>query len=360
MYVNYGRIEDVQRLRELNVDLTGKIAISRYGRIFRGNKVKNCQDAGAIGVIMFSDPADVAPYGTDPKDVYPNTMFLPPSGIQRGTAFPLGGGEPLSPGWPSVEGSYRNPINDTEFPKIPSQPIGYGDAKELLAVMGGDNVPDEWRGQIPNTTYKLGPGFDQDHQGWKVNLVVNNYLKDTKSDNIIGVIQGSEEPDRYVIIGNHRDAWGYGAIDPGSGTAALMEIAKTLGEKLKAGWRPRRTIILASWTAEESGLFGSSEWVTEKVHKLRSRAVSYLNMDICVSGDFLAGFASTLLKEVFKNAMRSTEKDGQSYYDYLQAYYQSESPPKDLADTIGALGSGSDQDSFAFFAGVPSTFHFFK
>ena len=271
VYVNYGRVEDIHKLKELGIDLKGKIAISRYGKIYRGNRLKNCQDAGAVGVIMFSDPDDVAPYGTDPEDVYPNTIFLPPSGIQRGTAFPLGGGEPLSPGWPSVLDSYRNPINETEFPKIPSQPIGYGDAEQLLSIMGGQDVPEEWRGGIPGLDYKLGPGFDESHQGWKTNLVVNNYLRDTESDNIIGVIEGAVEPDRYVIIGNHRDAWGYGAVDPSSGTAVIMEIARVLGEKMKTGWRPRRTIIIASWTSEEAGLFGSREWVHDKIHKLTSR-----------------------------------------------------------------------------------------
>ena len=177
----------------------------------------------------------------------------------------------LSPGWPSVEGAYRTKVNQSLLPQIPSQPIGYGDAKELLAVMGGQDVPEDWRGGVPGVSYKLGPGFDEEHRGWSVNLVVNNYLQDTSSDNIIGVIQGAVEPDRYVIIGNHRDAWGYGAADPNSGTAPLMEIARTLGQMVGTGWRPRRSMVLTSWTTEEFGIHGSNEWVTEKIHKLTNR-----------------------------------------------------------------------------------------
>ena len=161
------------------------------------------------GVIMYSDPAEVAPEGTDPSSVYPNTFFLPPSGVQRGSTFL--GGDPLSPTWASVPGAYRLELNETtDLPSIPAQPIGYGDASRLLSSMGGEEVPEDWRGDIPGVTYRLGPGGDGRHAGWKVRLVVNNYLDDTTSDNIVGVINGSEEPDRYVIICNHRDAWGYG------------------------------------------------------------------------------------------------------------------------------------------------------
>ena len=168
----------------------------------------------SAGVIMYTDPAQVAPEGTDPSSVYPNTFFLPPSGVQRGSTFL--GGDPLSPTWASVPGAYRLELNETtDLPSIPAQPIGYGDASRLLSSMGGEEVPEDWRGDIPGVTYRLGPGGDGRHAGWKVRLVVNNYLDDRTSDNIVGVINGSEEPDRYVIICNHRDAWGYGGEWPG-------------------------------------------------------------------------------------------------------------------------------------------------
>ena len=138
----------------------------------------------------------MAPRGTEPASLYPNTFFLPPSGVQRGTTFIEA--DPLSPGWPSVEGAYRLTVNETSgLPKIPAQPIGYGDAEQLLATLGGAEVPSDWRGTIPGLTYRLGPGPDQQHAGWKVRLVVNNYLEDRTSDNVIGVIHGQEEPDRH-------------------------------------------------------------------------------------------------------------------------------------------------------------------
>ena len=199
VYVNYARVEDISKLEELGVNLTGKIAIARYGKLFRGNKVKHCQDAGAIGVILYSDPEEIAPNGTDPDSVYPNTIFLPPSGIQRGNVLTTIKGDPLSPTWSSVPGAYRLSVDEAirkYLPKIPSQPIGYGDAEQLLAIMGGDQVPEEWRGGLPGLEYRLGPGFDSDHSGWKVNLVVNNKLRDTSDNDIVGIIQGSHEPDR--------------------------------------------------------------------------------------------------------------------------------------------------------------------
>ena len=202
VYVNYARVEDISKLEELGVNLTGKIAIARYGKLFRGNKVKHCQDAGAIGVILYSDPEQVAPNGTDPDSVYPNTVYLPPSGIQRGSVMEAEG-DPLSPTWTSVPGAYRLPVGeaiDSLLPKIPSQPIGYGDAEQLLGIMGGDLVPEEWRGGLSGLEYRLGPGFDSGHSGWKVNLVVNNKLRDTSDNDIIGIIQGSLEPDRLRSV----------------------------------------------------------------------------------------------------------------------------------------------------------------
>lgn len=176
------------------------------------------------------------------------------TGIQRGSTY-IGDGDPLSPDWSSVPNAYRlDPKEVTDLPKIPAQPIGYDDAKILLDSMGGDEVPSEWKGNISGTTYKLGGSMKND--GYKIKLSTHNYFGNKKSSNVIGYIKGAVEPDRYVIMSNHRDAWGYGSVDPSSGTAQLMEVARTFGEMLKKGWRPRRTIVLASWAAEEYGLEG--------------------------------------------------------------------------------------------------------
>jgi len=364
VFVNYGRVEDLQELEKLGVDLRGKIAISKYGKIFRGNRVKNCEDKGAIGVIMFSDPADVAVQGTDPEDVYPYTFFLPESGIQRGSTF-IGSGDPLSPGWTSLKGAYRMSADDVEgLPKIPAQPIGYGDAKRLLTVMGGEPAPQNWQGKIANVTYRLGGSMDGNHEGWKVRLVVNNYMEDKESSNVIGVIKGEEEPDRYVLLSNHRDAWGYGAIDPSSGTTSLMEVARVLGALTKKGWKPRRTLVFASWAAEESGLEGSYEWVYDKIHKIMSRAVSVINVDICVKGSILRPSASPIIKDVFLEAIKTVkDPDNQSrtYYEFYKEYIkQDENPDETVEDKVTGLGSGSDHAGFIFYAGVPAMYFDFS
>jgi len=362
VYVNYGRVEDIQKLDELGVSLKGKIAISRYGKIFRGNRLKHCQDAGAIGVIMFSDPADVTFGGISPDKVYPNSSFLPDTGMQRGHAR-LTKGDPLSPSWPSVKGAYRQTVEETEgFPKIPSQPIGYGDAKKLLEVMGGENVPDDWKGKIPGVNYKLGPGFGEQYKGWSVRLVVNNYMEDKEDSNILGVIRGAVEPDRYVLLSNHRDAWGYGAVDPSTGTSTLMEVARVLGSLLRSGWRPRRSIVFASWAAEEYGLMGSTEWVYEKIHKIMNRAVAVVNVDICTFGDILSPSASPVLKDVFIEAIKnvpSSEDPSQTYYDFLKNYIKDDDI-KTVEEKIKITGSGSDHAPFSFYAGVPALYFTFK
>lgn len=365
VYVNYGSVEDLQLLEELGVDIKGKIAIARYGKVFRGSKRENCERAGAIGVILYSDPQEVALEGLEPENVYPNTFFLPDTGMQRGTVN-NGDGDPLTPGWTSIKGAYRLTVNETEsLPGIPTQPIGYGDATELLRRMGGAEVPVEWRGLIPNITYKLGPGFNQDHQGWKVRLVVNNYLEDKEDSVLTGVLRGEVEPDRFVLIGNHRDAWGFGAGDPSSGTASLMEMVRVFGGMYKAGWRPRRTIVFASWCVEEYGLQGSYEFVYENIHAISNRAVAVINLDTCVAGDIIDPWVSPLLKDVFIQALQKVknpdDSTDRSMYDFLEQYIKKgDKPLNKFKDYVRTLGSGSDHAGFSFYAGIPSFYFKFN
>jgi N-acetylated-alpha-linked acidic dipeptidase len=317
VYVHYARVEDLKKLKDIGVDLTGKIAMARYGKIFRGDKVKICQNAGAIGVIFFSDPGDVAVQGTEPENVYPNTIFLPGSGIQRGTTF-IGDGDPLSPNWASVPNAHRvEPESVVGLPKIPAQPIGYDDAEELLKIMGGEAVPEEWQGKIKGLTYKLG-GVMQDNS--KIRLSTHNYRGTVKSSNVLGYIRGSVEPDRYVIMSNHRDAWGYGAVDPSSGTAQLMEVVRSLGALMKNGWRPRRTLVFASWAADEAGIEGSYEFVYHHTAKLMHRTVGMVNTDICVAGPIAKPQSSPVLKDVTLNSLKMasdpTTDTGRSYYEF--------------------------------------------
>ena len=371
IYVNYGRVEDMQRLRDdFGISVEGKVCIARYGKIYRGNKVHNCQNAGGIGIIMFSDPGDVAISGTEPENVYPNTIFLPGSGIQRGSTY-IGDGDPLSPEWASVENAYRMDPKDIEgLPKIPAQPIGYDDAKVILEKMGGRSSPKEWKGKIEGVEYNLGGEWKSEYFGWSLQLKVNNYQGTVKSSNVIGYIKGDVEPDRYVFISNHRDAWGYGAVDPSSGTAQLMEVARVLGMMHKNGWKPRRTIVFASWAAEEYGLEGSYEFVFHKLHKLSERTVALINTDICVSGPIAKPQASPILKDIVYDALKAasppddnpkessyfpTKSSSGSYYDFWHEWTnRGVDSGKETIPKVKHLGSGSDHAGFAFYSGIPA------
>ncbi|KAF5926063.1 hypothetical protein HPG69_010085, partial [Diceros bicornis minor] len=277
IYVNYARTEDFFKLeREMNINCTGKIVIARYGKIFRGNKVKNAMLAGAMGIILYSDPADYFAPGVQP---YPKGWNLPGTAAQRGNVLNLNGaGDPLTPGYPAREG--------VGMPKIPVHPIGYNDAEILLRHMGGTAPPDEsWKGSL-NVAYNIGPGFTGHDSFRKVRMHVHNTNKITRIYNVIGTIRGSVEPDRYVILGGHRDSWVFGAIDPTSGTAVLQEIVQSFGKLISRGWRPRRTIIFASWDAEEFGLLGSTEWAEENAKTLQERSIAYINSDSSIEGNY--------------------------------------------------------------------------
>ncbi|XP_034614873.1 N-acetylated-alpha-linked acidic dipeptidase 2-like isoform X2 [Trachemys scripta elegans] len=260
VYVNYGRTEDFFKLeREMGINCTGKIVIARYGKIFRGNKVKNAILAGAKGIILYSDPADYCAPGVDP---YPNGWNLPGGGAQRGNVLNLNGaGDPLTPGYPAKEYTFRSEVDEgVGIPKIPVHPIGYHDAEILLRTLGGPAAPDNsWRGNL-NVSYNIGPGFAGSYSIRKVRMHVHTHNKITRIYNVIGTISGAEEPDRYIILGGHRDSWVFGGIDPTTGAAVLQEVARSFGKMMMEGWRPKRTIIFASWDAEEFGLLGSTEW----------------------------------------------------------------------------------------------------
>ncbi|XP_071816862.1 putative N-acetylated-alpha-linked acidic dipeptidase [Apostichopus japonicus] len=292
VYANYARVEDFFALEDLGISVQDKIVIARYGKIYRGDKGKFAAQFGAKGLILFSDPADYTVLG---QPVYPDGLYLPPTGSQRGSCLD-GSGDPLTPGYPAVESAYRYPENGSTYlglPTIPIHPIPSVNAKYFLSLMEGDEVIEEWRGGIEGLTYKYGPGFAAPSNESLVRMRISTSNQRTDAWNVIGTIRGSVEPDRYVILGNHRDAWAFGAIDPSSGTAAMMEVARAFGVLLKEGWRPRRTVMFGSWGAEEYGLIGSNEWVEEFSKNLDNRAVAYLNIDIAVSGTYTPDFGST-------------------------------------------------------------------
>ncbi|XP_012887551.1 PREDICTED: N-acetylated-alpha-linked acidic dipeptidase 2 isoform X2 [Dipodomys ordii] len=325
VYVNYARTEDFFKLeREMSINCTGKIVIARYGKIFRGNKVKNAMLAGAIGIILYSDPAD---YSAPEVQPYPKGWNLPGTAVQRGNVLNLNGaGDPLTPGYPAKDYTFRLNVEDgVGIPKIPVHPIGYADAEILLR---------------------------------KVRMHVHNTNKITRIYNVIGTIRGSLEPDRYVILGGHRDSWVFGGIDPTTGTAVLQEIAQSFGKLLQAGWRPRRTIIFASWDAEEFGLLGSTEWAEENVKILQERTIAYINSDSSIEGNYTIRIDCTplLYQLVYKLTKEiSSPDDGYESKSLYESWLEKDPSPenKDLP-RINKLGSGSDFEAYFQRLGIAS------
>jgi N-acetylated-alpha-linked acidic dipeptidase len=273
VYGNHGSEEDLRRLEARGVDLTGKILLLRNFGTGEGRKVRNAERHGAVGVVLYTDPAeDGYPYG----DVYPKGNWRPRGSIMRRSILFLPyEGDPLSPGWASVPGAHRLSPDQVELPRIPVLPVSYGSAEQILDLLRGPVAPDEWQGALP-LTYRLGPGPA------KLRIQTEMDNRDRPMLNVIGRLAGATEPDQWIIVSNHHDAWIYGAGDPSSGTAALLELARVLGELARSGLRPRRTLIVAFWDAEEMVLGGSTEWVEEHAPELLEKAVACINMDSAV------------------------------------------------------------------------------
>ena len=354
VYANYGLPGDYEELQKAGVDVKGKIVIVRYGNSFRGVKAKVAQDHGAVGCIIYSDPADD---GYMQGDVYPNGPWRPTASGQRGSVqylfdYP---GDPLTPGTPAIDGVKRlKPEEATNLTRIPVQPIAYDVARTLLAPLRGPVRPRGFQGGLP-FPYHVG-GTDE----VKVRLKTDMDYKLRTIWNVVGRVQGDEESDRWVILGNHRDAWVFGAVDPNSGSATMLEIARGFGELVKQGWKPQRTLILCSWDAEEYGLIGSTEWAEELAPELREKAVAYLNLDAAVSG---ANFSASSVPSLWK-LIRGATKDVQDPKTHKTVYQQwldrsregraeTEEPLTEVR--IGPLGSGSDYTPFLQHLGIPST-----
>ncbi|CAF2134454.1 unnamed protein product, partial [Rotaria magnacalcarata] len=347
-YANYGQLEDLTHLASVvgNASLQGSIIIMRYGRIFRGDKVMHAQYFGAAGAILYNDPSDYAPFGTTPDQVYDQKWYLPPSGAQRGSAY-TGNGDPLTPIYPSTD--YMPKLHEdsvNSLPRIPSQPIGYGEAQVILKYLGGNEVPANWRGTLSNVTYRYGGELLNTSS---IEVKSFNRLERKDTYNVIGIMKGEIEPDRYIVIGNHRDAWSLGSVDPTSGTATMLEITRVLGEMHKNGFRPRRSLMFCSWGAEEYGLIGSIEYIQEYVKVLGARIVSYMNLDIAVNGAYYVNIKSSpvLFDAIIKAAKMvpsAYDPDGQTVYDKWMKVHRNDitNEPKI------AFGLGSASDYFGF------------
>ncbi|XP_044775693.1 putative N-acetylated-alpha-linked acidic dipeptidase isoform X1 [Neomonachus schauinslandi] len=358
VYVNYAQTEDFLKLeRDMKINCSGKIVIARYGKIFRGNKVKNAQVAGAKGVILYSDPAD---YFAPGVESYPDGWNLPGHGVQRGNILNLNGaGDPLTPGYPANEYAYRHEITEAVgLPNIPVHPIGYYDAQKLLEKMGGAAPPDSnWKGNL-HVPYNVGPGFIGNFSTRKVKMHIHSNNKVTRIYNVIGTLRGAVEPDRYVILGGHRDSWVFGGIDPQSGAAVVHEIVRSFGTLKKEGWRPRRTILFASWDAEEFGLLGSTEWAEENSRLLQERGVAYVNADSSVEGNYTLRVDCTpLMYSLVYNLTKELQSpdegfEGKSLYESWNG--KSPSPEFSGMPRISKLGSGNDFEVFFQRLGIAS------
>jgi len=383
VYANYGSPADFKRLAEMGVSVKGKIVLVRYGANYRGIKVYDAQLAGAKGVLIYSDPADD---GYFRGDMYPRGAYRPESAVQRGAVqfLPIYPGDATTPGVAStmdLPDSQRISADKIQanWPSIPANPLSYLDASPILKALGGKETPRNWQGALPFTY----------HVGGTSSVTVHMQLEqETKLRviwDVIGTIDGTDpaEKENWVVAGNHRDAWVYGAVDPNSGTAAMLETVHGLGALLKQGWKPKRRIVIGSWDAEEEGLIGSTEWVEQHEDHLK-HAVAYFNTDVGVSGPNFTASAVPSLKQFVREVTREVQSPaGGSVYDqWLKG--QSKRHNEDSGDEdavnpgtnqtmeapraarrgdanpvnevrVGDLGSGSDYTAFFQHEAVPST-----
>ncbi len=344
VYVNYGLVEDYAQLDSMGVSVRGKIAIARYGRSFRGIKAREAERHGAVALLMYSDPQDD---GFVRGDVYPEGPYRNDRGVQRGSVM-NGAGDPSTPGYASKAGAPRIALADMPVPRIPVLPLAYGNAIELLRDVRGTSIPASWQGGLP-FRYHVGPGpvvarvrVFSDSATAAIKPIWNTY----------GIIRGTDFPDELVIIGAHRDAWSPGAVDNVSGTVSVVEAARAVAEQMRAGWRPRRTLVFATWDAEEWGLVGSTEYVEDDSLRLSRGAVAYLNQDVAASGPSFGGGGSPSLRGLLRDVARSVpDPSGNgTVYDVWRAASR---VPAGEEPGMGDPGGGSDFAGFYNHLGIP-------
>jgi N-acetylated-alpha-linked acidic dipeptidase len=357
VYVNYGVPEDYEQLERMGVSVKGKIVIARYYHSWRGIKPRVAAEHGAIGCLIYSDPHED---GFVQGETFPTGPYRPLDGVQRGSVedMPLYPGDPLTPGVGATKDAKRLKVEEAPvITKIPVLPISYADARPLLAALKGRVAPEGWRGGL-GITYHVGPGPATVHLRVKSNWEPLKTLYD-----VIGKIPGSTFPDEWVIRGNHHDGWVNGAEDPTSGQVAILEEARSLGELVKSGWKPKRTIIYCAWDGEEPGLLGSTEWAEQHYDELRAHAVAYINSDSNGRGYFGVEGSHTL--EKFSNDVARDISDPETKLsvwkrDQLREIANAKSAEqreeiRKRADLrIPALGSGSDYTAFLQHDGVAS------
>jgi len=360
VYVNYGTLEDYQQLASIGVSVEGKIAIARYGHNYRGIKTKLAEEHKAIGLIIYSDPQDD---GYVAGDAYPRGPWRNMTAIQRGSVLytEIYPGDPLTPGVGATADAKRlAPSEAANIPRIPTMPVNAQDGAAILANLGGPHVPRGWQGGLP-FTYHVGPGEAEVHM-----KLVMDYQQRPIYD-VIAKLHGTSNGE-WVVMGNHHDAWVFGAVDPNSGTSVMLETARALGELVRSGWKPRRTIVMCEWDGEEPGLLGSTEWVEENGVELQAKAVAYINTDVGVAGPNFGASATPSLKPFVREVVREVQdpRSAKSVYEtwrerlaQAREHPNGVARPEPAADAsgdvpLGALGAGSDFCPFFDHAGIPS------
>jgi N-acetylated-alpha-linked acidic dipeptidase len=350
VYVNYGLIEDYRTLDSLGISVRGKLAIARYGRSFRGIKAREAEKHGAVGLIIYSDPIDD---GYVRGDVYPRGPMRHPDAPQRGSIF-NGDGDPSTPSWPSTMDARHLPLDSMEVPRIPVVPIGYRNAAQLLEGLGGSAIPQAWQGGLPFRYHIGGDGAVTarvavwPEQGAKAYKTIIN---------TVATLRGSVWPDEWVIVGGHRDGWGPGASDNISGVTTILESARAWGTAAKQGLLPRRTILFATWDAEEWGLVGSSEWAELMEKPLLDKAVAYLNQDVSAAGRQFGSAATPSLQPFVRELTKSVMQPDDTvsvYAAWKRAGGRGPGATPGAEPTFGDLGGGSDFAGFYNHLGLPS------
>jgi N-acetylated-alpha-linked acidic dipeptidase len=344
VYANYGLIEDYAQLDSMGVSVNGKIVVARYGRSFRGIKAREAEKHGAIALIIYSDPQDD---GFVRGDVYPSGPMRNAAGVQRGSILNVDG-DPSTPGYPSTAGAKRLTPEQMDIPHIPVIPIGYGNAAELLRDLRGAAIPQSWQGGL-SFRYHTGPGPVRARVVVRDDRATAAYKKifDT-----FGIVRGTEYPDEVVMVGGHRDGWGPGTADNVSGTVSVLEAARAVAEQVKAGHRPKRTIVFATWDAEEWGLIGSTEYVEDDSLRLLKSAVAYLNQDVAAQGVQFGGGGSPSLRPTLRSV--ADEVPDPNGKGSVYAQWRAASRTKDGAEpAMGDPGGGSDFAGFYNHLGIP-------
>ncbi len=345
VYANYGTKADFEKLKELGIDVKGKIVLARYGGNFRGYKAKFAEENGAAGLLIYTDPGDS---GYAKGLVYPEGTYYSETSIQRGSLLTAEWtGDALTPFEPALPLDGKTKIkrlnpDEVGLHTIPVTSIPYGSAKEIIGLMKGEPVPAGWQGGLP-FTYRLEGGPEL-----KMRVMVEQEKGYVRANNVIGTIEGSTLPDEWVILGCHFDAWSFGSTDPNSGTSMLLSLSETLGKLAAEGKKPARSIMIAHWDAEEHGVIGSTEWVEHFRDELGAKAVAYINLDAAVSGRNFGAASSPSLKKIIMESAKAV-----TFPDSAKSVYEVWAGKKD-EPTIGNLGGGSDHIAFYMHVGVPS------